>query len=424
MVIEQKKSIKKELILPGDKSISHRNIITAALANGVTEINGVLIGEDSVSTIECLRKMNVGIEILPNNRVKVFGRGFHGFMQYNHALNTTNSGTTIRILLGILSGQSFQSILTADDRGQKRSFLKVTELLRQMGANITSKNENMNPPLFINGTRLHGADINIANSGVQLKSSILFASLYAEGETTITEGIKSRDHTERVLETFGANILVQGNTIKSTKIPQLEAQNITVPGDVSSAAYFIAAALMVENSEIVIKNVGINPTRIGFVEVLRQMGGTIEIEELGLVNNEPVGNIVAKTSKLHGIEIDPEKVPLLIDEIAVIAVVGAFAEGTTTISIPQEALNKLSGRIRLIATELAKMGVKIMQTGDKVVIEGGRGLKGTVVESYNDERIAMALSIAGFVAEGETVVRRAQCIDVVFPEFFDLIYSF
>lgn len=422
MVIEQKSVVKGEIAVPGDKSISHRAIMAGALAQGTTEIDGFLLCEDCLVTIECFRKMQVGIEILPNNRVKVYGRGLRGLKPYQHPLSTGNSGTTIRLMLGILAGQRFNSILTGDDRAHKRPMGRVVKQLRAMGANITGKEDGNYVPFMINGTRLHGINLELPNSGTQLKSTLLFASLFAEGETSIIERIKSRDHTELMLNNFGANILIDGNTVRSAPVDELYSQAIQVPGDLSNASYFIAAALLVPNSEVVVKDVGVNPTRMGIFDVLRKMGANIEVSNVRTLNNELVGDICAKTSDLQAVTIEADEVAKMIDEIPIMAVIAAKANGTTVIKEASEIMQKETNRIKAISLELAKMGAKLTETPEGIIIEGGKTLKGTVVESYNDERIAMALAIAGVVAEGETMIRKPQCVDVAFPEFFDILY--
>jgi len=423
MVIEQKNVVKGEITVPGDKSISHRAIMAGALAQGVSEIEGILLNEDCLATIECFRKMQVGIEILPNNRLKVYGRGLRGLKPYTHALNTGNSGTTIRLMLGILAGQRFNSILTGDDRAHKRPMGRVVKPLNMIGANITGKEDGNYVPFLITGSRLHPISLELSNSGTHLKSTLLFASLFAEGESIITERIRSRDHTELLLNNFGANVRVEGNVVRSTSVAELFAQNIWIPGDISFALYFIVAGLLVPNSEVTVKDVGINPTRMAVFEVLKRMGANIDITNIRTVNNEPVGNITVRSSELQATTVEADEVAMMIDEIPIMAVLATRANGTTIIKEAPEILSKEINRLKAMSYELAKMGAKITEGPDGVMIEGGKGLKGTVVESYNDERIAMALAISALVAEGETMIRKAQCIDVAFPEFFDILYK-
>lgn len=423
MVIEQRNVVRGEITVPGDKSISHRAIVVSALAQGASEIDGILLNEDCISTIDCLRKMQVGIEILPNNRLKVYGRGLYGLKPCAIPLNAGNSGTTIRLLLGILSGQKFNSVLTGDDRAHKRPMGRVVKPLRQMGANIVGKEDGNFVPFLINSSKLHGIEMNLPNSGSQLKSTLLFASLFAEGETIITERIKSRDHTELMLNNYGAGIKIEGNTVKAKQVDELFSQRINISGDISIALYFIVAGLLIPNSEIVIKNVGVNPTRMCMIDVLKQMGANIEISNVRNVCNELVGDICAKSSDLKGISIEADQVARMIDEIPLVVLAASRASGTTVLKDAPEIMQKETNRMKGISLELAKMGAKVTETPEGIIIEGGRNLRGTVVETYNDERIAMALAIAGMVAEGETVLRKAQCIDIAFPQFVDLLYS-
>lgn len=422
MVVEQKNVVKGELNVPGDKSISHRAIMVGALAEGVSEIDGFLLNEDCLVTIECFRKMQVGIEILPKNRIKVYGRGLNGLKPYLHPLNTGNSGTTIRLMLGIMAGQKFNSVITGDDRAHKRPMGKVVKHLRTMGANIIGKEDGNYVPFLINTSHLKGTTFEFPNSGTQVKSTLLFASLFAEGETVINERIKSRDHTERMLNGFGANIKVDGNVIKSTAVPQLFSQKVYIPGDISCAIYFLAAGLLIPNSEILVRDVGINETRMAIFDVLKRMGANIEISNLRTINNATIGDIFAKYSDLQGVTVEPDDVARMIDEVPIMALIAAKANGTTILKEAPEIMQKEINRIKAVSLELSKMGAKITETPEGIIIEGGRNLKGTIVESYNDERIAMALAIAGLASEGETMIRRPQCVDVAFPEFFDILY--
>jgi len=422
MVVEQKNVVKGELYVPGDKSISHRAIMVGALAEGVSEIDGFLLNEDCLVTIECFRRMQVGIEILPKNRVKVYGRGLHGLKHYLHPFDTGNSGTTIRLMLGIMAGQKFNSVITGDDRAHKRPMGKVVKHLRTLGANIIGKEDGNYVPFLINTSHLTGATFDFPNSGTQAKSTLLLASLFAEGETVIKERIKSRDHTERMLNAFGANIKVEGDIVRSSAVQELFAQKVYIPGDISCAIYFLAAGLIIPNSEILVKDVGINETRMVIFDVLKKMGAKIEITNVRTIDNATIGDISAKHSELNGITVEPDEVARMIDEVPILALIAAKANGTTVLKEAPEIMQKETNRIKAVSLELSKMGAKITETPEGIIIEGGKNLKGTVVESYNDERIAMALAIAGLVAEGETMIRKPQCVDVAFPEFFDILY--
>lgn len=423
MVVEQKSVVKGEIRVPGDKSISHRAIIVGGLSQGVTEIEGFLLNEDSLVTIECLRKLQVGIEMMPNKSVKVYGRGLHGLKFYANPLNTGNSGTTIRLMMGILAGQKFNSVITGDNRAHKRPMGKVVRHLKTMGANIIGKEDGNYVPFLINSSKLNGTSFTFPNSGAQLKSTLLFASLFAEGETIINERIKSRNHTEKMLNAFGANITNEGNVITSRAVEELYAQKIYIPGDVSCAFYFLVAGLMIPNSEIIVKDVGINPTRMTLFDILKRMGADMEIVNERVVNNVAVGDIIAKSSDLKGVTVEPDEVAKMIDEIPILALIATKANGITVIKEAPEVMQKETNRIKAMSLELAKMGAKITETPEGIIIDGGKTLRGTVVESYNDERIAMALAIAGVSAEGETMIRKPQCIDVAFPEFFDILYE-
>jgi 3-phosphoshikimate 1-carboxyvinyltransferase len=423
MVIEQKKVIKGEITVPGDKSISHRAIIASAIAQGTSEIDGILLNEDCLATIECLRKVQVGIEILQQNKLRVYGRGLHGLKPAGNPLNAGNSGTTIRLLLGLLAGQGFNFVITGDDRAHKKPMSRVVKPLRSMGANIIGKEDGNYVPFLINASKLTGVKLELPNSGAQLKSSVLLASLYAEGDTVITERIKSRDHTELMLNNFGANILIQGNTVTCSPVTELFSQSIQIPGDISYAIYFVIAGLLVQDGEIVVKNVGINPTRMAIFETLKEMGANIEITNKRTINNEMVGDICARSSQLKGVTISSDRVARMIDELPALAVAACIASGTTVIEEAPELAQKEINRLKAISLELAKMGAKITESPESVIIEGGKQLKGTIVETSNDDHIAMALAMAGLVAEGETMIRKAQCVDVVFPEFFDILYS-
>lgn len=421
MLVEQRSSLKGEITVPGDKSISHRAILFGSLAKGTTEIDGFLIGEDCLSTIDCFRKMQVGIEILPNNKVRVNGKGLHGLKTPPTALNTGKSGTTIRLLLGVLCGQHFNSVVNRDDSAQRKPVGKIVKPLRMMGASINGKEDGNLCPLFISPARLKGITYELSPIDSYIKSTILIAGLYAEGDSTVIENVRSRDHSELMLNYFGADLKIDDLSVTSHKVENLYAQRIQVPGDISIASYFITAGLLVPNSEIVIRDVGINPTRTGILDVYRSMGAKLQILSPRVVNNEPVADIMVRTSSLDAIDIEGDIIPRLIDEIPVIAVAAALAKGTTTIKGLSGFKIKESGRVRSLVTELSKMGAAVHETADGMVIEGGRPLRGTVVESYNDHAIAMAMSVAGLVADGETMVRKAQVVDVAFPEFFPVL---
>lgn len=417
VIVEQRSALKGEITVPGDKSISHRAVMFSALAKGTTLIDNFLMSEDCLSTIDCFRKMKIRIEILPGNKIKVYGKGLYGLKPPTTALNTGKSGTTIRLLLGILVGQPFSSIVNREGSAQRKPVGKVVVPLSLMGANISGKDNGNLCPLLISPSQLKGITYNVSIQDTEIKSPILIAGLYADGETTVIESVKSRNHSELMLNYFGANIKIDGPKVTSKRIDNLFSQHVEVPGDLSKASFFITAGLLVPNSDIVIKNVGINPTRTGIIDVYRAMRAKIEILNERTISNEKVADIRVTHSSLNAVTIDAEMIPRLIDEIPVIAVAAALAEGTTYIKGLKGFKIKESNRIKALATELSKMGAVSYETDDGMVIEGGKPLKGTVVESYNDYSIAMAMLVAGLVADGETMIRKTQIVDSVFPEF-------
>lgn len=421
MLVEQRNSLKGEIDVPGDKSISHRAIVFGSIAKGTTEIDNCLINEDCMSTIECFRKMQIGADILPGGKVRIHGKGLYGLKQPAAPLNTGKSGTTIRLLLGILPAQPFNTVITRPEPFRRESLGKVIKPLKEMGAVINSRESGEYCPLFISPSKLKGIVYELSIPDTHIKSPILIAGLYADSETIVVEPVKSRDHTELMMNSFGANIMLDEKSALSHRVENLYAQQIEVPGDISIAAYFIAAGLIVQNSDITIKNVGVNPTRTGVLDILKSMGASIELRNLKTLSNEPAADIWVKSSSLKGVNIEGSSIPRLLDEIPVIAVAAAFAQGTTTISGLKGFKFKESGKLKCLAAELSKMGASAYETDDGMVIEGGKPLRGTIVECYNDDSIAMALSIAGLAAEGETMVRKAQVIDITFPEFFTVL---
>lgn len=421
MLIERRERLKGQITVPGDKSISQRAILFSALSKGTSEIDNLLLGEDCISTIDCFRKMQISIEILPANKIRIQGKGLYGLKAANSPLNTGKSGTTLRLLLGVLSGQPFNSTVIRDEASMKKSVGKVVNPLRQMGALINGKEDGNYCPLLVAPSNLHGISIETAPNDAYVKSPVLIAGLYASGQTTVTEPIKSRDHTELMLNSFGGDIRIDGLKATSHMVENLYAQHVIIPGDTSIAAYYVTAGLLVENSDILIKDVGINPTRTGILDVYKLMGANIEIMNERLLNNEKVADLRVTTSSLNAINIDGSMIPRLIDELPVIITAAAFAKGTTVIEGLSGYKIKESNKLKSLILELTKMGVHLHETEDGVVIEGGRPLKGTVVESYNNSSIAMALSVAGLAADGETMIRKSQVVDIAFPGYFQLL---
>lgn len=411
-------SLRGELTVPGDKSISHRSVMFGALADGLTEIHGFLQGADCLSTISCFSKMGISIEN-QGETVLVHGRGLHGLTAPDSVLGCGNSGTTTRLISGILSAQKFDTTLTGDASIQKRPMKRIIDPLSQMGAKIESVNGNGCAPLHITGSPLHGIHYNSPVASAQVKSSILLAGLYADGETRVTEPYISRDHSERMLSAFGADIHTEGTTAILQPAKQLYGQKIQVPGDISSAAFFIAAGLIVPDSEILIENTGINPTRAGILKVCEDMGGDITLLNERTEGGEKIADILVRTSKLHGTTIEGDIIPTLIDEIPVIAVMAAVAEGTTVIKDAAELKVKETDRIETVTDNLKAMGADVTPTDDGMIIHGGNPLHGTSIHTLLDHRIAMAFSIAALVAEGNTKILDSKCVDVSYPTFYD-----
>ncbi len=421
MLIEKRNRLRGEITVPGDKSISHRAIVIGALASGTTEVDNFLLGEDCISTIDCFRKMQVGIEILQDNRVRVNGKGLYGLKAPAAVLNAGRSGTALRLLLGVLCGQPFTSGIIRNESSMKKPVGKVVNYLRQMGAGISGKEDGNLCPLTISPSRLRGIECELPVHETHIKSPLLLAGLYSDSETIVHEPVMSRNHTELMLNYFGADIRSEGLTVRSHSVENLYAQKVSIPGDISMASYFITAALLVPNSDIVIKNVGVNATRTGILNVYKDMGAAIELLNEKTVSGENVADIHVMTSGLKGVKIDGQHVPSLIDELPVIIVAASLAEGTTEINGLSGFKVKESGKLKAISMELAKMGAKITENEDGLVIEGRKSLRGTVVDSNNNHSHAMALSIAGLVAEEETTIRKTQSVDIVYPKFYETL---
>lgn len=422
MAITKAKSLKGEIKVPGDKSISHRGVMFGAISEGLTELTGFLDGADCRSTIACFKAM--GIDITQEaDHVLIHGKGLHGLQQPAHMLNVGNSGTTTRLISGILAGQDFISSLNGDESIQKRPMGRIITPLSQMGAHIKSIKDNGCAPLEIGGVPLKAIHYDSPVASAQVKSCVLLAGLYADGITSVTEPVISRNHTELMLSGFGASIKVDGLTASITGNPNLHGQKIEVPGDISSAAYFIAAGLICDNSDLLIKNVNTNPTRAGIIKVAQDMGGNIELLNERIVSGEPVADIHVTTSNLHGCEISGDIIPALIDELPVIAVMAACASGTTVIKDAAELKVKESDRILTVTENLSNMGCDINATEDGMIINGGKELHGNIVNTYKDHRIAMSFAIAGLVASGETTFDDESCCVISYPNFFETLSS-
>lgn len=421
MEIKKQTNLKGTLTVPGDKSISHRAVMFGSLARGTTRISHFLEGADCLSTISCFRKM--GIEIDRNkDEILVHGRGLHGLTAPTEILDVGNSGTTTRLISGILAGQTFTSELDGDDSIRTRPMKRIMTPLASMGADITSRLDNGCAPLIIHGRPLHAAHYDSPVASAQVKSCVLLAGMYADGITSVTEPFLSRNHTEIMLNYFGANVTSEGTTASILPEPVLEGRAVKVPGDISSAAYFIAAGLLTPGSEILLKNVGINPTRAGMLKVCMDMGADITLLNQS-TEGEPTADLLIRTSSLKGTTIEGSIIPTLIDEIPMIAVMAAFAEGTTIIRDAQELKVKESDRIAVMVDNLRRMGADIEGTDDGMIIHGGRPLHGAVIDSHLDHRIAMSFAVAGTICDGTVEILNGECVNISYPEFYHDLYS-
>ncbi len=417
MEIKKIKRARGVLTVPGDKSISHRAVMLGSLADGVTEITGFLPGADCLSTIDCFRSMGVEIDER-GDRVTVRGNGMRGLVKPEKMLYTGNSGTTTRLLCGILSAQPFDTEITGDASICKRPMGRVTKPLALMGANI----ENDYCPLYIHGTRLHGIDYKMPVASAQVKTAIILAGLYAEGKTVVREIEKSRNHTELMLGAMGADINVDGLDVTVKPADKLSAVNVVVPGDISSAAFFMVLGSIMPNSEITIKNVGTNPTRTGIIDVLKDMGADITVENERVSAGESAADITVRSSSLRAVTIGGDIIPRLIDELPIIAVAAVFAEGKTVIKDAQELKVKETNRIRAVVDEFKKCGIDITETDDGMIINGGKPVHGADFKTYGDHRMAMSLTVLSQLADGVSTLDDETCAKVSYPSFFDDFY--
>lgn len=417
MIFKKTKHLKGEITVPGDKSISHRSIMLGSIASGITEVHGFLNGADCISSMNCFRQMGVDIDY-DGSIVTIHGNGLHGLKAPADTLDVGNSGTTTRLMSGILAAQNFSSRVIGDDSICRRPMKRIITPLSMMGADITSERGNDCAPLIINGRKLKGIHYDSPVASAQVKSCVLLAGLYADGETSVTEPYVSRNHTELMLNAFGGSCTTLGTTATVTSDPVLTGQKIVVPGDISSAAYFLVAGLIAENSEITIKNVGINPTRDGIIDVIKMMGGDITFANVNADSGEPTADITVKTSSLKGCVIEGDIIPKLIDEIPVIAILACFAEGETVIKDAAELKVKESNRIDVMVNNLSAMGADITGTDDGMIIRGGKPLHSAVIHSKKDHRIAMSFAVAAMCAEGETEILDADCVNISYPDFY------
>ena len=413
--------LRGSLVISGDKSISHRAVMFGSLATGTTEITGFLAGEDCLSTIRCFR--NMGVQIArTGSSVTILGKGMRELKCPQGVLDCGNSGTTTRLLSGVLAAQRFSSVLTGDASIQRRPMRRVILPLRAMGAEICSLSNNDCAPLSITGKQLYGIHFNSPIASAQVKSAVLLAGLYASGQTTVTEPTLSRDHTERMLRAFGAKVSTstfEGRpAVTVTETENLYGTEIAVPGDISSAAFFLVGASIVPGSEVVLRNVGINPTRDGVISALRAMGSDIEVLDVRNEGSEPAADLLVRYAPLHGTEIGGDLIPRLIDELPVLAIAAAVAEGRTVIRDAAELKVKESNRIDTIAEGLSRLGAAVQETEDGLIIDGGAPLHGGAVESYLDHRVAMSFAILSLVTDGEVKISHSECVNISAPNFY------
>ncbi|MFN3135254.1 MAG: 3-phosphoshikimate 1-carboxyvinyltransferase [Candidatus Kryptonium sp.] len=421
MKIKKASKVTGIIYSPGDKSISHRVALISALSNGENIIENFLISDDTLRTLDCLRKL--GVEIETSEKLKIKGRGFKNFQKPNSTLYAGNSGTTIRLLSGILAGQNFNSKITGDESLCRRPMMRIVKPLRMMGAKIEATENGTAPLKFYAVKNLNSIEYELEIPSAQVKSCIIFAGLHAEGKTKIIEKIQTRDHTERLL---GLKVSTENGKKIIEVEPEIKIENkyYLIPGDISSAAFFIVSASIIPNSHIVVKNVSLNPTRTAFIDVLREMGAMIDFENVREVANEQIGDVVVKSGKeinLKNLTLSGDLIPSIIDEIPILAIAGTAAEGIFEVRDAGDLRNKESDRIKAIVNNLRNMGVDVEEYSDGFSFEGRQKLKGTLIQTFNDHRIAMAFSIAGLIAEGETVIDNPECVKISFPNFYKIL---
>lgn len=419
--IHPARTLRGEIVTPGDKSISHRSIMFGALAEGTTRVRGFLTGEDNLSTLKAFQAMGIAIRQAAPGELEIEGRGLDGLQEPADVLDCGNSGTTMRLMSGLLSGQRFFSVLTGDQYLRKRPMKRVVAPLTAMGARIWGRRGGELAPLAIQGGPLQPISYDSPIASAQVKSAVLLAGLYADGETTVREPHLSRDHSERMLRCFGADVLPFAGGVTLAGRPRLVARDMFIPGDISSATFFLVAALITPGAELLVKNVGLNPSRSGAVDILRAMGGELELLNEREQSGEPVADILVRHSRLKGIEIGGEVVPRAIDEFPVLSVAAALAEGTTVIRDAEELRVKETDRIAAMASELGKLGAAVEPTPDGMIITGRERLQGGSVTSHGDHRIAMSCAVAALAAAGPVAIADTACTETSFPGFWELL---
>jgi len=420
-VISPTRKLVGEVAIPGDKSISHRGVMLGAIAKGTTRLSHFLPGEDCLNTIRAFQHMGIDIHVLKkdgsnNIEVIIYGKGLHGLRKPAGPIQAGNSGTTARLLAGILAGQPFDSILDGDKSLRKRPMGRIIEPLRLMGAEIRSETDTL--PLTLQGGRLKGIEYTLPVASAQVKSAIILATLYALSPSVIHQPALSRDHTEIMLRHFGGRVETRGISLTAYPVQELYGHDLRIPGDISSAAYFITAAILVPGSSITMKGIGINPTRTGILDVYKQMGADITIDNYYISGGEPVGDITVTHSQLHSIEIGGNMIPRLIDEIPILALAATQAYGTTIIRDAAELKVKESNRIDSVVRCLKALGANIEPTEDGMIINGPTPLTGSTITCQSDHRIAMMTAIAGLIAKGQTIITDGEWVDISFPGFF------
>nr|WP_211258660.1 3-phosphoshikimate 1-carboxyvinyltransferase [Viridibacillus arvi] len=413
-----KPTLRGKITVPGDKSVSHRSIMFGGIAKGRTTVSGFLLGDDCLNTIACFRKLGVQIE-LDGTNVVIESNGMATWLEPTDVLYTGNSGTTTRLMLGLLAGSNIHIVLNGDESIAKRPMKRVINPLREMGAKITGRMDGQFTPLAIQGTKLKAIDYKMPVASAQVKSAILLAGINAEGTTIIREKEVSRDHTERMLRQFGAEITTEDGIVSLQGGQQLTATHVAVPGDISSAAFFLVAGAVAKNSEIMLENVGLNPTRTGIIDVLQEMNAKMSIEIDDETAAEPTGTITVSTSELQGTTIGGDVIPRLIDEIPILALLATQANGQTVIKDAEELKVKETDRITAVVDELKKLGADIVATDDGMIINGPTPLTGSTIRTYGDHRIGMMGAVAALITEGAIELDDANCIAVSYPTFFE-----
>lgn len=405
--------------IPGDKSISHRSVMLSGLASTPVRVTNFLSAADCWSTVKCMRSLGVKVEQIGENELIIKGNGLYGLAEPGDVLDAGNSGTTMRLLMGILAGQPFYSVMTGDKSLRRRPMARVIAPLAKMGCRIYGRDQSRYAPLAIVPTDgIHGIDYTMPVASAQVKSAVLLAGIFADGPTTITEPYLSRDHSERMLQAFGVKLERSGLTVKINPATELIAPpQIDVPGDISSAAFWLVAATIIPGSKLRLRNVGINPTRTGILDILGRMGANINTYNHRLAGQEPVADIAVEAAALTGTTIEGDIIPRLVDEIPVLAVAALFAKGTTVIRGAEELRVKETDRLKAITMELSKMGAQITETSDGLIIEGPQTLTAAVCDSHDDHRMAMSLAVAGMAAQGVEITE-PECVNISYPNFF------